>query len=64
MTWDGIIERVKHGETTESDAQFLTMLRRALQLLADAYPGGGNYYAPLARVLQMQYQMEVGHDGN
>lgn len=59
MTWKTLLERVKAGKTTESDALFLAMLRRALEDLANAYPGGGDYYAPLARVLRMQNMMEA-----
>ena len=55
MDWNGVITRVKQGETDEDDAKLLLILRKALDALTKAYPG--NYYAPLAKVLRTHKQM-------
>ena len=55
MDWDGLLQRIKSGETDEDDAKYLLMLRKALDALTKSYPG--NYYAPLAIVLRMHKQM-------
>ena len=58
--WERLIERVKRGETTDADARVLALVRQTLEALAVAYPNGGEYYAPLARVLRLHNRMEKG----
>ena len=55
MDWDGIIKRVRQGETDENDAKFLLVLRKSLDALTKSYPG--NYYTPLAHLLRVHKQM-------
>ena len=55
MDWDGLLTRIRQGETDEDDAKFLLCLRKSLDALTKAYPG--NYYTPLAQLLRVHKQM-------
>ena len=57
MTWDTIIERVKQGKTTVDDANLLRTVQMALDHLALSYPGDGNYFSALGRLLKLHTQM-------
>lgn len=68
MAWDVIIERVEQGETTVDDANLLRTMRMALDHLAQSYPGDGNYFSALGRLLKCHAQMSKaegnGHDNS
>lgn len=62
MTWDAMIERVKWGETTVDDSKLLELVRTALDHLAQDYPGDGNYFSALGRLLKLHAQMSKDGD--
>lgn len=62
MTWDAVLERVKAGETTEDDATLLRTVQMALDHLAQDYPGDGNYFSALGRLLKLHAQMSKDGD--
>ena len=66
MTWNELLERVKQGETTINDVAALQLVRMALDHLAQSYPGDGNYFTALGRLLKLHTQMSkgVGDDGD
>jgi hypothetical protein len=57
MTWELLLERVRRGETTVDDANLLQTVRMALDHLAQSYPGDGNYFSALGRLLKLHTQM-------